>query len=224
MAVTDIVIPVRDQLHLTQSIVNQLTKMKGWSHCWIFDNGSIDDTRNWLKGWCYNNPRFSVLPAEGNTIYEMWDWGLYCARFSDHTLFINNDVVLDPQTIVALNRALDYEDSNWIAYPDYNWEGEPMKNLCNYRLTKGTYRHGGMSGYCFMLKTKKVDWNPLVDPRFVWWGGDDDIAFEVEARGGRQVRVVGLPIEHMNEGTARHHDLGAQKAADLKAVIEKWGR
>lgn len=223
--VTQIVIPVRDQLHLTQSIVQQLKDMGGWDHCWIFDNGSIDDTRPWIKQWCLDNPKFSWLPADGKTIYEMWDWGFTCSRYADHVLFLNNDLELHPSTVLALSQALASRDDYWIAYPDYNRNlGNPMKNMCNYIETSGTYRHGGMSGFCFMLKTKMVDWDPLVDPRFVWWGGDDDIAFEVEARGGRQIRVLGLPIEHMNEGTARHHDLGIQKATDLKAVIEKWGR
>jgi len=223
MEVVDIVIPVRDQLHYTQSIVKQIKEMKGWNHVWILDNGSIDDTYEWLKGWCYHNPRFSRLPAEGATIYEMWDWGFYCARFADYVLFLNNDVVLHPSTIVALSAALKADDKNWIAYPDYNAKA-PYGHHCNYKVTHGTYRHGGMCGYCFMLKRQKVEWTPLVDPQFGWWCGDDDIAFEVESRGGRQVRVVGLPIEHVNEGTARHHNLGAQKAEDMRRCLEKWKR
>lgn len=221
--VTDIVIPVRDQLHFTQAIVKQLKEMDGWNHCWIFDNGSVDETFDWLQGWCNENAKFTVLPAPGNTIYEMWDWGLYCSRFADHVLFLNNDLELHPSTILALNAALEAFPSNGIAYPDYN---APVQfgNMCNYRVTSGTYRHGGMSGFCFMLKRSVVDWEPLVDPQFVWWGGDDDIAFNVEARHYRQVRVVGLPVVHYLEGTARHHDLGAQKGKDLQAVIDKWGR
>lgn len=197
--------------------------MEGWDHCWILDNGSIDGTPDYLKDL---PSQFAVTNAPHMTIYEMWQWGREAARFSDHILFLNNDVTLHPQTILDLNKALGSEDNIWIAYPDYNAHPfhKESRRFCNYRTTRGTYRHGGMSGYCFMIKTKKIDWTPLVDPRFIWWGGDDDIAFEVESRGGKQVRVVGLPIEHMNEGTARHHDLGAQKAADLKAVIEKWGR
>lgn len=221
--VTDIVIPVRDQLHLTHSIVTQLANMDGWNHCWILDNGSVDDTEEWLRDWCKVNSRFTRLPAEGMKIYEMWDWGFTSARYADHVLFLNNDVELHPYTIVALNNALDAFDSNWIAYPDYSGP-VAFGNMCNYRVTSGTYRHGGMSGFCFMLKRAKVDWEPLVDPQFIWWGGDDDIAFNVEARHGRQVRVVGLPIVHLLEGTARHHDLGEQKGKDLAAVIEKWGR
>jgi len=221
--VTDIIIPVRDQLYLTQSIVEQLDNMEGWSHCWIFDNGSVDDTWDWLYQWCLDHPKFSVLPAAGKTIYEMWNDGIYAARFADHVLFLNNDVALHSYTITALNNALEAFDSNWIAYPDYN-AVVAFGNFCNYRVTSGTYRHGGMSGFCFMLKRAKVDWEPLVDPQFIWWGGDDDIAFNVEARHGRQVRVVGLSIVHLLEGTARFHDLGEQKGKDLKAVIEKWGR
>lgn len=222
--VTDIIIPVRDQLELTQQIVQQLEHMTGWDHCWILDNGSVDDTWEWLTNEGLSS-HFTPISTTEWTIYEMWDWGFDRSYHSDsdNVLFLNNDVKLHPATITALNNALNSSDDIWIAYPDYN-ASSPYGQFCNYRCTKGTYRHGGMSGFCFMLKTKKVDWSPLVDPQFIWWGGDDDIAFNVEARGGRQVRVVGLPIEHMNEGTARHHDLGAQKAADLKAVIEKWGR
>lgn len=221
---TDIVIPVRDQLQYTESIVMQLEKMEGWNHCWIFDNGSVDETWDWLKTWSLYHPKFSILPAEGKTIYEIWDFGFVTSRFADHVLYLNNDVKLHPETIIWLNQALEAQDDHWIAYPDYNAHPNNRGRYCNYRYTAGTYRHGGMSGYCFMLKQKKITWSPLVDLDFQWWAGDDDLAFNVEKHGGRQVRVVGLPIEHVNEGTARFHNLGEQKAADLKRCIEKWGR
>lgn len=221
--VTQIVIPVRDQLQYTESIVEQLKYMDGWDHCWIFDNGSGPDTQEYLSRLHYKFPRFTAVPARYKTIYEMWDWGFTTARLSDHVFFLNNDVTLYPDTIYQLNKALESSDDIWLAYPDYNAD-TPMLHTCNYRTTKGTYRHGGMSGYCFMIKTKKITWKPLIDLDFKWWCGDDDLAFNIEEHGGRQVRVIGLPIEHVNEGTARHHDLGAQKGADLKRCIEKWGR
>lgn len=221
--VTDIVIPVRDQLHLTQAICEQLKDMDGWNHCWILDNGSVDNTWEWLRQWCLDNPKFSALPAKGKTIYEMWDWGFTCSRYADHVLFLNNDLELHPSTILALSQALEAYESNVIAYPDYNAVVQ-FGNMCNYRVTSGTYRHGGMSGFCFMLKRSWVDWEPLVDPRFVWWGGDDDLAFNIEARHGRQVRVIGLPIVHYHGATAVNHDLEATKVADWQYLMEKWGR
>lgn len=225
--VTHIVIPVRNQLEFTKSVTQQLKSMPGWEKCFIFDNGSVDDTPSFLEQLSSDFPRFIPINAEGKTIYEMWDWGFNLAEGADHVLFLNNDLEMHPQTIVHLNKALASNDNVWISYPDYSikvtYPGF-AGDLTNYKITRGTFRHGGMSGFCFMLKKSKINWSPLVDPQFIWWGGDDDIAFEVEKRGGQQVRVLSLPLTHLIEGTARHHDLGAQKAKDLKAVIRKWGR
>lgn len=221
--ITDIVIPVRDQLQYTESICRQLSNMDGWRHCWVFDNGSEDDTWEWLKQWCKGMPKFSCIPAKGLNIYEMWDWGFDAASNADHLLYLNNDVELHPSTIVALNAALESQDSNWIAYPDYNCP-EQFGNMCNYRVTSGTYRHGGMSGFCFMIKRNKIDWSPLVDPAFKLWYGDDDIAFEVAARHGRQVRVVGLPIVHIGQATTNAHpELFEHIPRDREAFVAKWG-
>lgn len=221
--VTHVVIPVRDQLHITQSIVAQLDEQVGWQKCWIFDNGSEDGTWDYLIDLYNANHRYNPVMASGDGIYDMWGEGYQRAKAggADYVAILNNDLTLAPNTIDSLNDALSYNTDAWVAYPDYD---TATYGPIGQRVTTGTYRHGGMSGFCFMLKTAPIDWEPLVDPQFKWWGGDDDIAFEVEKRGGQQLRVVGLPITHLMEGTSRHHDLGAQKAADLQAVIKKWGR
>lgn len=220
---THIVIPVRDQMYLTQNMVQNLKDQIGWDKCWIFDNGSIDKTWDYLISTQEQDSRFWPVRATGDGIYDMWDSGFTIAKHegAGKVAIFNNDLNLFPNTIQALNNALDYNTDAWIAYPDYNAESP---GAIDYRFTSGTYRHGGMSGFCFMLRAEKVDWSPLVDPVFKWYGGDDDIAFEVEARGGKQVRVMGLPVEHMHEGTARHHDLGHQKHADMQAIFQKWGK
>lgn len=221
--VAHIVIPVRDQLHLTRSIVDQLDQQVGWEKCWIFDNGSEDGTWDYLTELNDSNRRFHPIKAKGSGIYDMWGEGYKVAKAvgARYVGIFNNDLTLAPNTIDSLKDALAYNAHAWISYPDYDAPGNAP---IGHRVTTGTYRHGGMSGFCFMLKTEPIDWEPLVDPQFKWWGGDDDIAFEVEKRGGQQVRVLGLPVTHLMEGTARHHDLGVQKGVDLEAVIKKWGR
>jgi len=221
---THIVIPVRDQLHLTRSIVEQLSLQSGWDKCWILDNGSEDDTWGYLSTLSGQDGRYQPVTAIGAGIYEMWDEGFRLAvtQGAEAVAILNNDLMLAPGTVDGLRNALLENRNAWISYPDYT--NESPECPLSYEVTKGTYRHGGMSGFCFMLRTECIDWSPLVDPRFKWWGGDDDIAFEVEKRGGEQVRVVGLPVTHLMEGTARHHNLGAQKAIDLESVLEKWGR
>jgi glycosyltransferase involved in cell wall biosynthesis len=219
---THIVIPVRDQLHLTQKILTQLKYEKGWDKCWVFNNGSTDGTWDYLIELQEYDDRFWPVMATGDGIYDMWDSGFTLAKHegADSVGIFNNDITIFPNTIQKLKDALDSPEVG-ISYPDYN--ATSLSDVY-YRETSGTYRHGGMSGFCFMLKSDKVDWTPLVDPVFKWYGGDDDIAFEMEKRGAKQIRVMGLPIEHLHEGTARHHSLGAQKAADMESIFRKWGK
>jgi glycosyltransferase involved in cell wall biosynthesis len=220
---THIVIPVRDQIHITQGIVEQIQQQSGWEKLWIFDNGSVDNTWEYLMDVNSKDPRICPINASGAGIYDMWDEGFRVARHdgADYIAILNNDLTLYPTTFERLNEALDNYSTAWIVYPDYNNTAACPTSV---RVTSGTYRHGGMSGFIFMLRAGSIDWSPLVDPRFIWWGGDDDIAFEVESRGGVQLRVMGLPVEHFHEGTARHHDLGNQKGLDMQAIFNKWGR
>lgn len=220
--VTHVAVPVRDQWPLTRDFCACLAEAPGWDCCWIFDNGSTDDTHDQLTRLAGSDHRFKIVHAAGLGIYEMWRQAFKVASSCDAATLIvaNNDITFGPELPAALVAALE-ERAHWLAYPDYDALEAHDGGL---RVTTGTYRHGGMSGFCFAAKVARIDWAPLIDPALVWWGGDDDLAFEVERRGGLQVRCVGLPVVHVHEGTARHHDLGAAKDADLAYIIEKWGR
>lgn len=223
--VTHVVIPVRDQLTYTAGIVTQLADQDGWERCWIFDNGSVDDTPAYLSALQERDGRFTVVDAPGLGIYSMWESGIQRARDAgaDHVAVLNNDLRLAPQTIERLNAALDEHPDVWVSYPDYEHPASHAAAEGGIRYTSGTFRHDGMAGFCFMLRVAPLTWRPLIDPQFRWWGGDDDLAFEIEARGGRQARVLGLGVTHYGEGTARHHD-GLDGITDLHRVVAKWSR
>lgn len=222
---THVVIPVRDRVALTASICDQLAGQAGWDRCWVYDNGSQDGTRAHLLHLRDIDPRFCPIPAAGDPIYRMWDRGFRQAKTYGATrvLFLNNDVILAPGTVEALNVALDSDPDLWLVYPDYDADPDREPWVTGMRDTSGTYRHGGMCGWAFMLRAGPVDWSPLIDPALVWWGGDDDLAFEIEHRGGRQARVVGLPVVHLGSQTAALHPQGSCEA-DLAYVVAKWGR
>jgi len=218
-----VVIPVRGQHELTLAILSQLVMMEDWHECMVLNDGTDHETETVLYDARAFDKRVHYVSTPARGIYEKWSDGLdwACAQDCEYVAFLNNDLRLAPGTFAALASALDKEKRAAIAYPNYDlstpWAG--------IRYTTGTYRHGGMSGFAFMLRAAAVDWSPLIDPRFQWWGGDDDLAFNLEARGWAQARVLGLHVEHLNEGTARHHpELAEQKARDLAAVLEKWGR
>lgn len=224
---THVVVPVRDQLTLTSSLCDQL-RGETFERCWVFDNGSTDGTADYVRQLSGRDPRFRLIPAAGRGIYEMWTSGVIVARLQHrdavNVAILNNDLFLAPGTIGHLADALRSDPGLWAVYPDYDRPLAAGVKLDGLGYTAGTYRHGGLSGFCFMVAGERLNWSPLIDPTFHWWGGDDDLAFEIESRGGKQARVRGLPVEHLCEGTAVHHDLHAQKAADLAAVVAKWGR
>lgn len=225
-----IVVPVRDQLDLTAALLKQLVD-ESFERCWVFDNGSTDGTAVAVQRLSLRDGRFEYVQADGLGIYEMWGQGFRWAKRegASAVAFLNNDIRFGPDSIESLRRVITQNADVAIAYPDYDLSGPdgqywPSERPA-FRLTSGTYRHGGMSGFCFMLRTDVVDWDPLVDPQFQWWCGDDDLAFNIEERGYTQARVLGLWCEHLNEGTARHHpELAELKGQDMERCLAKWGR
>lgn len=224
---TDIVIPVRNNLSLTQSMVSQLQDQEGWRHCLVFNNGSTDDTREYLDALTYDDDRFYPHLTPDKTIYEMWSLGFEYSKINqaDYVAIFNNDLILAPNTIESFNSHMDQNLYTSIVYPDYNvsvesesvWRG-------GYRYTKGTYRDGGVSGFCFQLRTSAITWNPLVDPGFKLWYGDDDLAHSVQKAGGKQARLIGLPLDHIGQATCNQYpEMFAGIPADKEYFEEKWG-
>jgi len=227
--VNNIVIPVRDQLHFTQDICEQLQFQQGWDVCWVIDNGSTDDTYDYLWNLSGADGRFVPISAAGQGIYEMWDRGFRLAveEGADIVTFLNNDLILGPGCIQEMANVFSLGANIGIVYPNYDLAvGDGLGSIGgpDVRFTSGTYRHGGMSGFCFALRASAVTWSPLVDPQFEWYGGDDDIAFNVEAAGYVQARIEWMPVDHIMEGTARHYDLGFTKGEDMARILTKWGR
>lgn len=221
------VMPVRDQPELTRAACARLGDDPDLERVFVLDNGSGQATRDVLAAWQWGTPRPQrlVVEASGASIYEMWDRGFRLAAGlgTDCVVILNNDVDWLPGTFRLLRDALSAGAA--VAYPDYDRRvASGIAETPARRTTHGTYRHGGMSGWLFALDPAKVTWAPLVDPCFEWWYGDDDLALTVEEHGGIQERLVGVPVDHLGEGTARHHpSLEAAKGRDFDRFRTKWG-
>lgn len=222
---THIVIPVRNNVAVTKALCEQL-RDESFTKCWIYDNGSTDETPDYLSALTYADARFFPVTYPDVGIYDLWNDGFRRATHegADFVAILNNDLIIRPGTIDVLSKLLQKDPSAWIAYPDYDRSlTDPIVQF-DTRYTAGTYRHGGMSGFCFMLRAKTIYWNPLVDTQFKLWYGDDDLAFTVQKAGGRQVRVVGWPIEHIGQVTSNQHpELMADIPDDAAAFKRKWG-
>lgn len=225
--VIDIVIPVRNNLELTQSICQQVAEQQGWRHCLIFDNGSTDKTGKYLSDLAYVESDFRPFNAPGLTIYEMWNKGFEYSKMngSDAVLFLNNDIQMAEDTIWYMTQVLKTRPQTSLVYPDYTKSLSEEIQTFGIKATRGTYRHGGMSGFCFMLRTAAVTWSPLVDERFKTWYGDDDIAFNVQKHGGEQIRITGLPVDHIGQATCNQFpEVFAEVPSDKIYFESKWGK
>lgn len=233
MTRVDVIVPVRDRVELTRSFLANLALSSDWRTLFVLDNGSGPATQKLLETTRqeWGARKVTVEHRAGQSIYELWNAGVDRARRQAsaqrvkawHVLVTNNDVELPASAIAELSRALDDDEHRWIAYPDYS---EPMVDepvVRGYRDTKGVLDSGGMFGACFMIAGHRIPWiadGLISDLGYEWWFGDNHLAREVELAGGRQTRVVGLPVHHVNEGTARHHpELTLAKARDRSRWI-----
>lgn len=230
-----VVVPVKDQLAMTKRLYTCLAEQQGRSGpagvyadgfqaLYVMDDGSKAPTANWLDALERRDDRVHAETTAGLTIYEAWNRGFWRAQQSAagrpfHVLITNNDVVLAPHALASMSAALLDDEARWVAYPDFaaphNFRGRTVDPSPACEETRGVWGSGGMLGFCFMLAGHHISWRPLVqDLAYKWWYGDNHLARSIELAGGKQVKVLGLPILHEHEATARHFDLAQEKVDD----------
>lgn len=212
-----VVVPVKDEWELTRRFLLSLDA-QDVERVFILDNGSTDITRTAIRSWQRQDYRWigaklTRKSMPGASIYQMWNAGFAVAATGSplrerYVLMANNDVELPRGALAALRAPLRDLPYAWASYPDYHaeWREEAARDA-EYRPTKGVLGDGGLFGACFMLAAHRIPWRPLVtDLTYEWWYGDNHLAEEIEQHGGQQIRVVGLPVKHVNEGTASKLD------------------
>lgn len=218
------VIPVKDKLELTQSIVTQLSA-EGVPVV-ILDNGSTDGTREWLE-----SADVSYLDMAGANIHEMWNRGIEAALAADPDLtsvaVLNNDLHLGPEAITNCARAL-------VMHPEYaavcpNYDGRPMyvgqiqptAHICANRYDGS----GGLAGFAMVIATDFLDGYRFPE-ELDWWYGDNDLVLSV-LKAGRKCGIVGgADIVHLDGGGQTGDwmspEMRAMTSADAEVFHAKW--
>lgn len=143
----------------------------------------------------------NVLWLPGLSIYREWNLGVGIAQRAgyDVAAILNDDIELAPG---ALRRAAGLlVDSSMVAAGLDYFDGAADRQPA-LRQVRGTYRHGGVGGFAFLVKP---EFYLGVDEQFEWWGGDDDLMFQYEAQGHTVGIADGCPVTHVSETTARRH-------------------
>lgn len=232
-----VICPVRGEWDLTRRMLLSLDADQV-DRVLILDNGSTDITPTAIRSWQRSDFRgigsklHQTRRPEG-TIYSLWNHGFEWARRPRggewYVLVTNNDIVLPPGALGEMRRGLFWNVRAWVTYPDYDapWSPDPVPS-CPMQRTRGVLSSGGMFGACFMLAGHRIPWRPLItDLTYEHWYGDDHLAEEIEQHGGEQWRMLGLPVQHVNEATASKLDPGllyGMKYRDRQRWLTRYER
>lgn len=221
---TFVVIPVKDKLELTQSLVEQLREQGGYDGIFIFDNGSGPATKEWLKA----QPDLLTWDAKGVGIHHMWNAGAREAMrrsgACSDIIFLNNDLVLGHDFCQGMKDALA---GQWVAV-SANYDGRPgdgevhqVHGICAERYD-GT---GGLAGFAFAVKSEWFAAGYAFPTDAKWWYGDNDMTLTMDMMGAPYGVATGVAVEHLGAGTAgdwMDKKYAAQLAADRAAFAAKW--
>jgi glycosyltransferase involved in cell wall biosynthesis len=233
-AVIPVYFPTAEHVEITEAVLQKVLE-EAIARVYVIDNGGVEPfvskAAAMLDDYAVQQgDHLRTIRAPGKNIYEMWNlgWKMALADFGDEVLiaFLNNDIDFRPRTLEVLARAV-LRNEIWVTYPDPGCRvADGVRLTGRTRATRGSKRHGGMTGHCFLIKGgihTKAGF-PLFDVRYQSWYGDDDFAFRINKYGFEIHCVEGLPCDHLNEATMRHRsDLVSQREADHSLFVAQWG-
>ncbi len=222
---TYVIIPVKDQKTLTESLLKQLEKQGGYHGIIVLDNGSGKETRRYLE----RQTIAEVIPMPGVGIHAMWNFGaaLALSRWPKVNLAIlNNDLNLGPDFLTTLSTELRSAEDIVAVSPNY--DGREMdgpvdcEQICANRYD-GT---GGAPGFAFMVKGELFQAGYAYPEDAMWWFGDNDMLLAIRSGGGRWILTPKTTVEHVHGGGQTgdwdKYSQSPQYQKDRQAFVARW--
>jgi len=220
-----IVIPVKDQKDMTTNLLNQLDRQKGYDGIIVLDNGSGEQTKNYLA----EQSIARVIDAEGAGIHEMWNMGVEIALKGGsncNITFLNNDLILGNNFIENLEVALRAGHRLMAISPNYDGREIPCTTIYD-RICANQYDgKGGVPGFAFMVKGEWFATGYRFPEECMWWFGDNDILNSMLKNGYFWGITPNTTVFHIGGG-GQTGDWDAYMAspvfqADSSAFYAKW--
>lgn len=220
-----VVIPVKNNKHLTVALVNELQSQGGYAEIVVIDNGSTDGTAEVLEG-------VTVLNGVGLGIHEMWNLGLehllQAYGPSQNITFLNNDVAIGEQFLTRLGAALRLVDDLVVVCPNYDKRNMayPLQEVD--QICAGKYDGtGGLAGFAMCIRGEFFADGYRFPEQFKWWYGDNDLLLTIKAANKKAAIARDVSCEHLDGGslTTKAEDQAAFNEAvekDREAFLAKW--
>lgn len=154
-------------------------------------------------------PHVHPVHRHGMSIYQIWnDFRRRYEYYNGYLAFLNDDIEILPGTLGLMVRALEEAPSEVaIVYPDARYSNlTELPKEINLTYTETTGGDGGMTGYCYMMRTGLFI--PYIDENLTLYWGDDDLVKQTLAKGYKIAQIDKLPIIHAGSYTIRKMDQG----------------
>jgi len=208
-----VVIPVKDKLHLTKDLVEQIREDK-FTEIIICDNGSQQDTKDWLA----EQDDITVLDCPEIGIHHMWnkavDHALEKHGHKVHVAILNNDIKMGAGFLDKLSLSL-FRNSELVAvcgnYDDrvFDAEVQEVHDICAARYD-GT---GGFAGFAFMVRGEWFASGYRFPEECMWWYGDNDLITSIEI-GNVVTKDIPRKAAIVLNAYVEHLDGGGQTSGD----------
>lgn len=228
------VIPVKDRLALTKSIVQQLRDQGECEKIIVLDNGSGGKTKAWLE----KQDDLVVLDCPDLGIHEMWnqaaEWVIKYGeqRRNVNIAFLNNDIRIGPRFISHLSEAL--RSCKDLVAVSGNYDGRTSESGDLYLRTEEICANrydgtGGFGGFAFLARGEWFQSGYRFPEVCRWWFGDNDLLLASQAAGGHCGIAYGAEVEHLDGGGQTAGDplwtrFSDQLEQDRKAFELRWER
>lgn len=240
MKFTSIVILTYNQLEYTKICIESIRKFtnKDNYEIIIVDNNSTDGTVEWLK----NQDNLTVIYNDVNVGFPAGcNQGIKIAN-GDNILLLNNDVIVTPNWLYNLNKALWSSEeigavgavSNSCSYYQsidvkYNNIDELLDFANNYNKYSSedywSYRTK-LIGFCILIKKEVLNEIGLLDEIFTPGNfEDDDISFRMVSNGYKLLLCKDTFIHHFGSVSFKSYSEEYRELMNRneKKFQEKWG-
>lgn len=184
---TDIIVPIYDQLECTKMFLKSVEKQKNY-HLILIDNGSENDTKNYLLNYSKGRENISIVRNDENLGYiKATNQGLKMSK-SETILLANNDIILPNNLLDSLREGLskfdiiapltNSIDSNEtdLLVPFSFKEIQEIEDFASELKEKYYHQYNETNfvyGHCLLMKREVFEKVGLLDERYGMGNYDD---------------------------------------------------
>lgn len=223
-----IIIPVFNKCNFTKSCLRDLSYLPLDHQIIVINNGSTDDTKDFLMSLGGNSKRLIIINNEKNLGFAKACNQGYNVAESDNILFLNNDIRVNDNKVNWTKELID-NCNKYLCGPTF---GELNSNLefvkeSNSELT-GKYSY--LSGWC--LAGNKNSFNKLilkdhVGPFSQEFGlayfEDTDLSFRAR-KLNIKFKCIHIPVVHFGKQSSSQLNTGLLYKEARKIFINKWAK